>query len=400
MPPTDPFEFDHRGTTIVFGRDCVGRLDDVLAEQGLGRALVVCGSNVGANPDVMDPVTEALGDRLAGVFDETSSAKSIRTVYDGIERMERDEVDVLVAVGAGSSITVARLMSGLQADGRSLSELRDEVNERGDVASPVLGDSSVPIVTIPTTFAGADLTTGSSTRVFDDPDRPFDQACRVRVSDAKALPHATLYDPNLFSTTPTAILARSAMNGFDKGIETVYSRHATPLTDSTATYGLSLLRSSLPDVAEGDTSLPLERALVGTILVQFERKTSIIHAFGHGISRRYDVQQGVVHGIVAPHVLRYVLDAGHGRRRLLAEGLGIDADSRDDDAVADSIVSAVVDVRDALGIPTRLREIDELNRDAFPSIARYIVDDTPMRNAPDGLDPTTADVRAILDDAW
>uniref|UniRef100_UPI000AF0170A iron-containing alcohol dehydrogenase n=1 Tax=Halarchaeum acidiphilum TaxID=489138 RepID=UPI000AF0170A len=51
------------------------------------------------------------------------------------------------------------------------------------------------------------------------------------------------------ATTPDRVLCASAMNGFDKGIETLYARAATPVTDGTAARGLALLREALPSSA-------------------------------------------------------------------------------------------------------------------------------------------------------
>jgi hypothetical protein len=52
------------------------------------------------------------------------------------------------------------------------------------------------------------------------------------ISDPQLMPQSVSYDPELFATTPKPILAASAMNGFDKGLETVYARNATPITDA------------------------------------------------------------------------------------------------------------------------------------------------------------------------
>ncbi|NIP60510.1 MAG: iron-containing alcohol dehydrogenase, partial [Gemmatimonadetes bacterium] len=121
----------------------------------------------------------------------------------------------------------------------------------------------------------------------------------VRVGGS-VMPTAAVYDPDLFETTPPGPLRGSAMNGFDKGIETLYARDANPVSDATAIHGLRLLRPALPRL---DEPTPVERAVEGIILVQLQRKIGIVHAFGHGISRRYDVQQGVAHGVLVPHVL-------------------------------------------------------------------------------------------------
>lgn len=72
FPITKLFEFDHFGSEIVYGRGCIDRLERKLEERGFDRALVVCGSNVGRNEAVMEPVKEGLDDKLAAVFDGTT----------------------------------------------------------------------------------------------------------------------------------------------------------------------------------------------------------------------------------------------------------------------------------------------------------------------------------------
>ncbi|MFL9708858.1 hypothetical protein, partial [Aeromonas veronii] len=74
------------------------------------------------------------------------------------------------------------------------------------------------------------------------------------------------------------------MNGFNKGLERIYSNRSTPITDATAIRGLQMLQAGLPNLP-GDT-VAMERAVVGIILVQFARRLSIIHAFAHGYTRR------------------------------------------------------------------------------------------------------------------
>lgn len=62
---------------------------------------------------------------------------------------------------------------------------------------------------------------------------------------------AVVYDP-WFATPPKSILAASAMNGFNKGIETLYARNATPVTDATALRELRFLQEGLHQLSERD----------------------------------------------------------------------------------------------------------------------------------------------------
>ena len=403
------FEFAYRPGTITCRPGCVADLGAICERHGWSRALVVCGTTVGSTPAVMDPVREGLGDRLAGVFDETTPEKYLGTAIEGIRRAHAVDADVLVAVGGGSSLDVASVMA-------TLSTYDDPVGAGtraiDDAALSLSDGDSLPVVAVPTTLAGADLSTVAGVTFALDPatERPASGG----VGDERLMPTALCYDAGLYRTTPEFVLTASAMNGFDKGVEALYTSNSTPITDGTAARGLRLLRSGLPTLRGDHDTDPdrLDDVLAGIVCVQYgvsepgAYKLSIVHAFGHGFSRNTDAHQGVVHGIVAPHVLRYLFEHVDGRRDLLAEALGVAGDDDaatapgDDAATAEAVVDAVAGVRDDLGLPERLRSLDGLARADLDGVAERIVDDPLMATVPDGLDPTVGDVRAVLAAAW
>lgn len=395
---TDSFVFNYFGSDIIYGRGCVDQLEGYLRSHGLENAVIICGQNVGANENVIGPLTRGLGDRFAGVFDGTTPQKRVETVYEGIERMHDLKADVLIGVGGGSSLDIARFMSVIDADNRSLSDYRD-ATLAGDLEFPdsrIKPTTYTPVIAIPTTFAGADISDGGSVEILSVTESPT--PFPVQLSGTR-MPIAMVYDPRLFVSTPMDALTGSAMNGFNKGLETLYVPEPNPISDSTAIHGLRLLQEAYPKLSTGD-SQAMDRAVIGTILVQFKRQTSIIHAFGHGFSRRYPVQQGVIHAIMVPHLLRYVFNRVDGQRNLLATGLKIDPIPLSADQVADSIIDRVVAVRDSLNIPTQLRELEPVDPADFPEIVEFITRDSAMERAPPGLQATEDELEAVLHDAW
>ena len=402
LPIADSFERVHRGCEIRYGRGRVAGLGDWLGGRGLDDALVVAGSNTGANDALMDPIRAGLGDRFVGTFDGTTPDKRVETAYDLLDARAEVGADVLVAVGGGATLDVARQATLLAADGRDLGEIRADAETGPDALGDLAPgrDPDLPVVVVPTTFAGADLSAGGSLEVFAAAESPTDQP--VTVSGSGAWPIADVADPALFETTPDSVLAGSAMNGFNKGIETPYARDADPVSDAAAVHGLRLLSDALPRVA-GDRpggEAATDRAVVGALLVQLDRKISVIHAFGHGFARRYDVQQGAVHAAVAPHALAYLFDEVDASRRALAAGLGVRTEGRDDDAIGEDVVEAVVEVRDALDVPSRLRDVPETDEADLSAIAEFVAEDPPMERAPAGLDATPEEVLGVLRAAW
>lgn len=161
-----------------------------------------------------------------------------------------------------------------------------------------------------------------------------------------AMPTMMLYDPGLFETTPTGPRSRSAMNGFNKGIKTVYARTATPVSNATAVHALRHLTDGFTNLDTGDPAA-MDWAVVGLILAQIDRKVSVAHAFGHAFSARYPLQQGLVHAILIPHVIRYVLEETDGYAELLAEGLGVKVSESGEGRLTQAVVDGVAAVRDS-----------------------------------------------------
>lgn len=394
------FRFDYRPGVLRFGAGSVADLGAELGAQGVERALVVTGRTVGETTAVMDPVSEGLGDRLAGVFAETTPAKRLSTAYDAVAAMREHDADALVAVGGGSSLDVATVASVLAATDRDPAVVADEFQTTGTVMVP---DATLPpVVAVPTTLAGAELSQVAGITASPEHGR-VERARGGGVSHPDLMPAAVFHDPELVATTPRTVLAASAMNGFDKALESTYAQNATPVTDATATRSLSILQDALPALGDDPvTPTDVEPVLEGILLAQYGvsrpdgTTLSIIHAFGHALTRTYDVQQGAAHGVVAPHALEYVLEATGAGRELLADAFDVDNDAPIADVDA-AIVDAVTELRNALGLPSRLRDVDGPARDEFPTVAQAVLDDSFMTNAPPTLDASREDIERILE---
>ena len=396
----DPFRFEYDPATLRYGPNCVAGLAEELTALDCERALVVTGSTVGETAAVMDPVRAGLGDRLAGVFAGTTPQKRLGTAYDAVAAYRDADADAVVAVGGGSSLDVATVLSVVAASDREPTDVGAELAARGTLSVPESG--LPPVITVPTTLAGADLSQVAG--VTADPATcPVTAPASGAVDDPELMPAAACYDPELVATTPRGVLAGSAMNGFDKGIETLYARNRAPVTDATATRGLGLLADGLEALGAGSADeTTYQRLTQGVVLVQYgisrpEGTTlSLIHALGHGLTRTYDVQQGGAHAIVAPHALDYLFSAVDGRRDLLAEALGVE----DADDPVGAVVDRVADIAAGLDLPTRLRDVDGPDRDEFGDVADAVLADPFLSNAPPGLEPSRADIVSVLEAAW
>lgn len=402
------YTFEYQPSAIHHGPGVVANLETELERRGLSRALIVTDATLRDVDTVMETVREGVGDRLAGIYAGVTPEKYLKAAYDGATRVRDENVDALVPLGGGSSLDIAKQISILAGHDRPLDDVTAEILDREAVLVP---DDEIPltdIFAVPTTVPGADLSQVAGVKLSLDPDgRSKSEIPSAGVSDSRLMPTAVFHDLDLFATTPDHILARSAMNGFDKGIEMLYTCHHNPLTDGTAIRGVRLLYENLPAITTNSTSHgDLSLILQGIAAAQYGLSTSnayrasVIHSFGHAIARNYDVQQGVAHAIAAPHVLRYLFERVDGRRDLLAEAFDVRDAATSDEETAANIVEAVVDTRDALDLPSQLRSVEGTKESHFPNLARAVTEDPFMEAGPRDLDATQSSIEDVFERMW
>lgn len=399
------FRFEYDPGTIRFGRGCVTSLADELERIGASDALVVTGTNIGATDAVMDPIRDGLGDLLAGEFAETTPAARLGTAAEAAQQLAENDADAFVAVGGGSSLDVTKAARLLASGATAHEEAARQLAKEGAITVSEEADLP-PAVVVPTTLAGAALSPGAGIAASPETD-PVDEPVGGGITDARLMPNALFYDPDLYATTPSSVLAGSAMNGLNKAVESLYAASAAPVTDAVAVHGLRLCRQGFPALG-GDDPNPqsLERAVLGVLLARYGtarpdgHTLSIIHAFGHALSGGRGVHQGRAHAAVTPAVLRYLFENVDGRRDLLGETLGPAADEEHDDP-AEAAIAGVTAIRDAIGLPERIRDLnDHPERDELDDVARAVVENPFVANAPPELDPTAEEIRKVLDAAW
>lgn len=393
-----PWRFEYDPAAIRFGEGSVGDLADELEGHDLDEALVVTGQTVGTTEAVIGPVRGGLGNRLGDVFAETTPKKRLATGHAAAERFDEIDADCLVSLGGGSSLDVAKVAAIAVGSDRSAADLGSELEATGTLPVP---DSVPPIIAVPTTLAGADLSSGGGVSASAE-NGLVEKSTGGGVWDPSLMPVSLVADPALFATTPRSTLAASAMNGFDKGIESLYAPTGTSITDGTAANGLSLLVDALPALGEDPvTTGELNPIVRGILLVQYgisrpdASNLSLIHAFGHALSAA-GPHQGTAHATVAPEILRYVFERTDGPRPLLADSLGVGDESDPTEAV----LTAVADVRDALGLPARLRDLEGIEHEDIPDLAAGVMADDLVANVPPAVEPDRDDMAAILERAW
>jgi maleylacetate reductase len=254
-------------------------LPAVLEELGIERPLLVASGRWSGQPLPVDPAVR---------WDEVPSeriAEAAGLAGDGV-----------VALGGGSAI---------------------------DLGKAVSAEAGVPLVSIPTTYAGAEWTGYFGIR---DPGR------KMRGGGSGARLGGVVYEPRLTLSLPRAETVGTAMNALAHCAEALYVQGHNDEADGHALEGASLIAEWLPQVVERPHDLEARTLLLkGAMHAGMALGQSMLalgHAMAQALGGRYGLPHGAMNAIVLSSALRFNREVAPDAIDRLGEALGGDAVER------------------------------------------------------------------------
>jgi len=342
---------------VVFGDGALVRLAQEIDVLGATRALVLSTPQQRADAE---RIADMLGSRAAGVFDGAMMHVPIETAREAREVARRLGADCAVAIGGGSTTGLGKAIAL---------------------------DSGLPILAIPTTYAGSEMTP-----IYGLTEGGLKRTGR----DWRVLPRTVIYDPELTYTLPQQASVTSGINAIAHAAEALYASDATPITDLLAQEGIAALGRAIPVLAARRDSDSMRAArsdalygawLCGAVLGQVGM--ALHHKLCHTLGGSFNLPHAETHTIVLPHALAYNEAAVPRAMRRIGQALG-----------RANAAQAAFDLARDNGAPTALRDIGmksgDLDRaceialqDRYPNprlLERRAIRDL-LQNAYDGIRP-------------
>jgi alcohol dehydrogenase class IV len=363
---------------LRFGVGAVDQLAEVLSRH--------------ANPKVL-VVTDA-GLVKAGVVAEIErrlrAANTPFAVFDGVEPDPRFEIvddctaaitaagaNVLIGLGGGSSIDIAKVAAVIATNGGAPLDYVGIGNVPG---------AGLPVVAIPTTGG-----TGSETTPIAVLSDKREHLKKGIVSDF-LYPDVALVDPALAAGLPPRITAYTGMDALTHCIEAYTNKFAQPFVDILAEEGIRLIARSIRGAfADGKdlqarTDMAMGSLLGGLCLGPVN--TAAVHALAYPLGGSYDIAHGLANTVMLPHVMAFNAPAVAGKFGRVAELLGAP------EATPEAAVEAVRSLARDLGMNLKLRDFG-IPETAIPGMAEGAMKVTRlMKNNPRPM--TAADCEAVF----
>ena len=321
------------------------------------------------------------------LFDRVEPEPSASVVDEGVQYIKEKGVDIVIGVGGGSSLDVAKGASLLASNPGNVLDYCgiDLIPKRG-----------LPKILVPTT-AG----TGSEvTRVFVVTDKR-DNMKKVVYSNY-AISDLAIVDPMLTISMPSKVTADTGMDALVHAIETYVSMNATPFSDLLASKAIALIAKYLPmafaksENTEARYHVSFASLLAG--LAFASGGLGAVHALAYPLGTEYHLPHGRTNAIMLPHVMEFNLIGNRSRYALIAEMMGKGGNIIDLKAKVAKAVEAVTELLDDVQIPYHLRDYG-IPKEAIPKLV-----DGGMKQArlfvPNPRNLSESDVEAIYTKAW
>lgn len=361
--------------------EAVARL---LAAGGRKRAWVVTSPSVRTSAETL--AARWSGDGIAWELAAEVSPEPTSGVCEALrERARRFQPDVVVAVGGGSVLDVAKLVAALHARPEPVAAF---------YGLGRVGGRSTGLVCVPTT-AGTGSEVSPNALLFDDA-----TGSKQAVIDPSLVPDAAVIDPALAVSLPAGLTATTGIDALTHCLEAYANRAAHPLVDGFALEGVRLIAAHLPRAVAKGSDLEARAAVAtGSLyggLCLGPVNTAAVHALAYPLAGEYHLPHGLSIALLLPHVVRHNLSAMPARYAELARAMGV---TETDDAAAAARLPARLDALLAsTGIPAGLGR-HGVRADAVPRLAAAALKVTRLlRNNPRELDAPGAEAiyRAAL----
>jgi alcohol dehydrogenase class IV len=279
------------------------------------------------------------------VYSDVRADPPESVILQAIEAARGHRADLIIGLGGGSSMDVAKLIAVLAGSDQALGEIYGIGNVKG---------TRLPLVQVPTTAGTgsevtniAIVTTGATTK--------------MGVVAPQLYADIALLDAELTLGLPPMVTAATGIDAMVHAIEAYTSRHKkNPMSDLLARRALALLSENIIPACEDGRNLAARQAMLFGALLAGQAfsnaPVAAVHALAYPIGGVFHVPHGLSNSLVLPHVLRFNAPQASPLYAELA-GIVVPDASGSAEARTEALIAAMQQIADATGIETRLRQV-------------------------------------------
>jgi alcohol dehydrogenase len=365
----------HARTRIIFGRNALEKLPELVLEKAAKTFLVVADPSF-AQLGLLEPALAGL--RRAGLAGQQFTGVEPEPYLDNADAaaaLGREiGAEIVIGVGGGSAMDTAKAAAALIAN---------EGKAEDYVGLNLVPRPGVPTIMVPTTSGtGSEVT---FTAVFTN----RETKAKGGINSDYLFPEIALLDPALTLSLPPGVTAATGMDALTHAIESVTSRSSTVFTEALAFAAVRLIAGNLRRaVFRGDDIDARENMLLGSVLggmALADAGVGAAHALAYPLGGFYRVPHGLANAVLIPYVMEFNLPAAEKQFALIAHSMGEKIDGLPQRAAGAKAVESVRTLCRDIGIPVSLAELDIPKSDLSAMVDAALKVARPVANNPRAL---------------
>jgi maleylacetate reductase len=256
-------------------------------------------------------------DALPEVLDEVGSERPLLVTTERWRDLDLPAESAFY--GVESHVPSASVQEATEAAGGADGLLAVGGGSAIDTAKAVSAATGLGVVSVPTTYSGAEWTTGYGVR---------DEERRVKAGGGGARVEGIVYEPELTYDLPPGETGGTALNALAHCAEALYVKGRNDEADAEALAGAPLISSSLPLVLADGRYVEARRTLLegamhaGAALAG--AGLGLGHAMAQAVGGRYGIAHGAANAICLPPALRFNAEVAADEIARFAQALGRD----------------------------------------------------------------------------
>jgi len=333
---------------ILFGQGSIRKLSDEIKALSGTKVLLVLDQGleqVGVAQRVVDPL-EANSVSYV-LYDKVTSEPEPVLADEGAALAIKERCDLIVGVGGGSSLDVAKAAAMLA--------------KNGGKAVDYIGLETVPMPGLPTIMIPTTAGTGSEvtfTAVFTMREKKVKGGINSRFM----YPDLALLDPELTVSLPPYPTATTGMDALTHAIEAFTSLQSNPISDLVAREAISLIGANLRRAVDRGDDLQARRdMLLGSLmggLALASAGVGACHALAYPLGAFFDIPHGLANAVLLPYIMAYNLEDAEEKYAQVALLIGAGATGHSRGVSAKAGVEVVRGLSRDIGIPQRLKDLN------------------------------------------
>jgi len=357
---------------IVFGCASFEGLADHVKELGGRRPLIVLDKNLSkAGFRERAQAALAAGSLKAVFFDKVEPEPLLELADEGTEAARRGKCDIVVGIGGGSAMDVAKAVSALLPNkGR---------------AADFLGLNKVPGPGIPTIIVPTTAGTGSEV-TFPAVFLRKNLHKKEGMNSPYLYPTLALLDPTLTLSLPPQPTAATGIDALCHAVESYTSVNASPMSEMVSLEAIRLIAENLRTCVHNGQDLEArENMLLGSLYAGLGLANAGVgaaHSLSYPLGGKYGISHGVANTLMLPRVMDFNVPSAQEKFAVIAEIMGESTEGLPVREAAYLAVDAVQSLIEDCGIFTTLRELGIPEED-FSDLARIALTVVrPLENNP------------------